>query len=158
MVHRHKSHSHASVGFARLYHSACPYLTRWHIEQQLDESSGRRWLRSADVHPTQRQIVQRRDKSCVGSLPGQNRPFWTGKTKIATKVVRGRHVETPKRTILSSSSQLKIFRSRLQSALSAAGLLLVSRLIGLVVLDRFQLSGNGVNQALRPIFRSARTW
>jgi len=73
---------------------ACPYLPGRRIKQQLDKSSGRRRLPGTDVQPTQSKIGHIRDVSHAGVLPGQNRPFGSGKTGIPTQIVRGRHENT----------------------------------------------------------------
>jgi hypothetical protein len=90
LLHRYKLHAHAFLWLAPLNDGARPHLTRRHIQQQLNKCSWRRGLRSANVQPAQREIVYRRDSSPAGSLPGQNRPFRRGETRIATKVVRSR--------------------------------------------------------------------
>jgi hypothetical protein len=56
----------------------------------------------------QREIVHIRDNSLVGSLPGQNRPFRRGKTRIAAKVVRGRHGNARKNDTLFRCSSVGI--------------------------------------------------
>jgi len=96
LLHCNKLHTHALFGFAALDDGARPYFPCRHIKQQLNKSSERRRLRGADVQPTQSKIGKTRDVSNAGALPGQNRPFGRRKTRIATKVVRGRHGITGK--------------------------------------------------------------
>jgi hypothetical protein len=91
LLHRDKFHAHALFGFARLHDGVRAYFPSWYVKQQPDESSERERLRSTNVQPTQPEIDYRRDDSPVGSLPGQNRSFWSGESWEATKVVRGRH-------------------------------------------------------------------
>jgi hypothetical protein len=59
LLHPDKPHAHAFFGLAPLHDGARPYLPCWSINQQLDESSGRRRIRSANVQPTQPEIVHR---------------------------------------------------------------------------------------------------
>src|SRR5580700_4178582 len=94
LFHRHKLHTHTFFGLAPLDDGARPYLPSRHIKEQLDESSRRRRLTRADVQPTQSKIGHRREFSFIGSLPGQNGPSRGGNTRVATKVVRGRHGNT----------------------------------------------------------------
>jgi hypothetical protein len=91
LLHGDKLHAHAFFWLAPLNDGTSPHLTRRHIQQQLNKCSWRRGLGSANVQPAQREIVYGRDSSPAGSLPGQNRPFRRGETRIATKVVRSRH-------------------------------------------------------------------
>jgi hypothetical protein len=103
LLHPDKLDGHTLFGLAPLHDGGCSYLSCGHIEQQLDESSGRGRFRSKDVQPTQSDIIDSRDNSLMGSLPSQDRPFRTGETRVPTKLVLGRHEDTP-RTILSSSA------------------------------------------------------
>jgi hypothetical protein len=91
LLHRDKPHAHALFGLAPLHDGGRSYLSGWHIKQQLDESSRRRRFSSENVQPALPDIIHSRDNSLVGSLPGQNRPFRTRETRVATKFVRGRH-------------------------------------------------------------------
>jgi len=90
-LHRDKLHAHAFFRRSPLHFGPRSYFSCRYINQQLDESSGRRRFKSANVQPTQPKIDNSRDHSLVACLPSQDRPFRTGKTRIATKVVRGRH-------------------------------------------------------------------
>ena len=101
LLHRDKLHAHAFFGLAPLHDGGRSYFSCRYIQQQLDESPGRRGLRSENVQPTQPEIVHSRDNSLVGSLPGQNRPFRTCETRVATKLTRGRHGDTKERPSLS---------------------------------------------------------
>jgi hypothetical protein len=49
MLHSYKLHPHALFGFAPLYERPRPYLPCRHIEQQLDESSGRRRFKRTNI-------------------------------------------------------------------------------------------------------------
>jgi hypothetical protein len=94
LLHRDKHHTHAFSVLAPQDDGARPYFPCRHVKQQLEESSGWRRLNRANVQPPQSKIDHTRDLSFAGSLPGQNRPFRRGKTRVATKVVRGRHGNT----------------------------------------------------------------
>src|SRR6266403_1617850 len=100
LLHRDKLHCHAFLGFAALDDGAGPYLPRWHIKQQLYESSGRRRVLGLNVQAAQSKISQMRYVTQASALPGQNRTVGRGKTRIATKVVRGRHGNTGKNDTL----------------------------------------------------------
>jgi hypothetical protein len=96
LLHRHKLHTHSLFGLTPLHDSTRAYLTCGNVKQQLDESSGRRRFRSENVQPALPDIVHSRDNSRVGSLLGQNRPFRTGETRVATKLGReDRHSQPP---------------------------------------------------------------
>jgi hypothetical protein len=70
LSHRHKLHTHAFFGLAPLHEGARSHLPGRNIKQQLDESSRRRRLTSANVQPTQPEIIHRGDHSVAGCLPG----------------------------------------------------------------------------------------
>jgi hypothetical protein len=100
LLHRDKLYTHAFLRFAALNDGARPYLPRRHIKQQLYESSGRRRVRGLNVQSAQSKISHMRYVPQASGLPGQNRTVGRGKTRIATKVVRGRHGNTAKNDTL----------------------------------------------------------
>lgn len=90
-LHGDKFHAHTLEGLACSDDGTRSHLAGGYIQQQLDESSWRKWFRSTNVYAAQPQIVHGGDKSLAGGLPGQNRPARRRKPRIATKVVCGRH-------------------------------------------------------------------
>src|SRR6266478_4081010 len=100
LLHRDKLHCHAFLGFAALDDGAGPYLPRRHIKQQLYESSGRRRVLGPNVQAAQSKISHMRYVPQASALPSQNRAVGRGKTRIATKVVSGRHGNTRKNDTL----------------------------------------------------------
>jgi hypothetical protein len=91
LLHRYKPHTHAHSGFAPLDDGARTHLSRRYVKQQLYRSAGRRRVHGLNIQPAQPKIGNVRYASHVGPLPGQNRTFGGGNTRMATKVVHARH-------------------------------------------------------------------